>query len=261
MQLLQAFILGLVQGLTEFIPVSSSGHLILFDHWLGFKGGLTFDIALNIGTLIALYLFFWRDFYQLITGIFRPGKDRRLALLIILGTIPAVIAGVFLESYAETAFRSVRLVAINLMIVAVLMLVVDKFAKRNLTIDDATPKKALLVGLAQAIALVPGVSRSGITIVAGLSAGFDRVAATRFSFLLSGPIILGATLKVLADGESLSQVAMQPALFIVGIVASFISGYFAIGFLLKYLARRGLAVFAYYRLALGAIILLTGVGI
>lgn len=257
MELVKAFIMGLVQGLTEFIPVSSSGHLILFDKWLGFNGGLTFDLALHIGTLLALFLFFGRDFYNLATGIFRPGKDRWLALMIILGTIPGVIAGVLLESYAETVFRSVQLVAVNLMLVAVLMLVIDKFSKKDLKIESITPKRALLIGAAQALALIPGVSRSGITIVAGLAAGFDRVTATRFSFLLSAPIITGATLKVLLDGDSFQQIGSEPALFLVGIVASFISGYVAIGFLLKYLANHGLAVFAYYRLALGAFILLS----
>lgn len=254
MELIQAIILGIVQGLTEFIPVSSSGHLILMDKWLGFSGaGLTFDVALHIGTFAALLLFFGKDFLALAKSIFIKDKNTKLAWLLVLGTIPAVVVGVLLQDLVETVFRSTNLVAFNLIWVGVLMLAVDRVAKRNQEISSLTPTKSLGIGAAQALALVPGVSRSGITITAGLLQGLDRVSATRFSFLLSAPAIAGATLKVIiSDG---GQIASEPALFAAGIIASAVSGYLAIKFLISYLGKHGLGVFAYYRISLGTLIL------
>jgi undecaprenyl-diphosphatase len=259
MQLLDAIILGLTQGLTEFIPVSSSGHLILVGHFLNFQySGLAFDTALDIGTLLALYIFFAKDFYLLIHDFIFGGPHRKMAVFIIIGTIPAVIAGVLIEQAAETVFRDARLVALNLIWVGLLMYLIDRFVSQKRDMDHITWPRALVVGAAQALALVPGTSRSGITITAGRAMGFDRVSATRFSFLLSAPVITGATLKVLLKPQDLHQMAEVPWLYAAGILAAFVSGYWAIRFMLQYLSRHGLGVFAAYRVAVGIFILMIG---
>lgn len=259
MQLLQAIILGLTQGFTEFIPVSSSGHLILVGHFLHFEySGLAFDTALDIGTLLALYLFFAKDFYHLGRDVLFGGPQRRLAWYLLAATIPAVIAGVLIQHAAETVFRDARLVAVNLIWVGMLMYLVDRYARRDRGLADASLNRSFGVGLAQAIALVPGVSRSGITITAARALGFDRVSATRFSFLLSAPVITGATLKVIISNGNLQEMAALPWLYGAGIMAAFVSGYISIKFLLSYLAKHGLGLFAVYRMVVGVIILIIG---
>ena len=254
MQIIQAIILGIIQGLTEFIPVSSSGHLILFEEWLGFEGSLTFDLALHVGTLLALVIYFRGDIAGLAKGILRP-RENKISWLIVMATIPAVIAGVLLESTVASAFRSPRLVAFNLILVAMVMLVVDRVAEKRSELNTISVQHAAGMGLAQVLALVPGVSRSGSTITAGLATGLTYSAATRFSFLMSVPVIAGAIVKVLLK-DGLQQVASQPLISVVGITAAAVSGYLAIRFMLSFLTRFGLAPFAYYRIALGALVLL-----
>lgn len=260
MGVLEAIILGIVQGLTEFIPVSSSGHLVLLHDMLGVTGGgLIFDVALHLGTLFALVLFFFGDIVKLLRGLFTGTGERRLALMLMLATVPAAIAGFFLQGLAETNFRSTRLAALNLIIFGLLMLAAEYYSKRQkqkTELDKVRPRQAVLMGVAQAIAIIPGVSRSGITITGGLFGGLDRVSATRFAFLLAIPITVGATLKVLLSEASFVQIGAQTGVFVAGITAAFLSGLFAIGFLIRYLSRHSLAVFAYYRLGLGALILL-----
>lgn len=261
MNLVEAIILGIVQGLTEFIPVSSSGHLVLFHELFGLnEGGLLFDVALHIGTLTALVLFFRKDLARLTRAAWlRKGTDWRIVKLLALATIPAVIVGAALQDMAESAFRSPILVAVNLMVFGVIMLLVEKWAEKrthDTSEKDITTKQALTMGVAQAAAIVPGVSRSGSTITAGRFVGLDRVSATRFSFLLAIPITAGAIVKVLASDNALSQVDARAGIFLVGIISAFISGLFAIRFLLKYLSKRSLAAFAYYRLALGVLVLI-----
>jgi undecaprenyl-diphosphatase len=260
MQLIDAILLGLTQGLTEFIPVSSSGHLILVGHFLHFQySGLAFDTALDIGTLLALYLFFARDFIELGRDFVLGGPKRKLAAYILVATIPAVVAGVLMQHAAETVFRDSRLVAFNLIWVGVMMYLVDRYSRLGKHIEAMTMGRAVSVGVAQALALVPGVSRSGITITASRSLGFDRVTATRFSFLLSAPVITGATLKVLVSGDNLHEMLSLPLLYGAGILAAFASGYAAIKFLLRYLAKHGLGAFAVYRVAVGVVLLVIGV--
>ncbi len=263
MNILDALILGIVQGLTEFIPVSSSGHLVLLHNWLGIEqSGLAFDVALHGGTLLALLIFFRKDLAKLVVGVFKGGVERRLALVLSIATVPAVIAGFFLNDLAETAFRSSRLVAVNLIIVALLMLAAENYYRRRkdrLSLEKVNIKRGLAIGAAQAVALVPGTSRSGITITTGLFAGLERVAATRFSFLLGIPIMIGAILKIFALDGGASQVSQQPAIFIVGIAAAFTSGLVAIAFMLKYLAKHSLNIFAYYRIGIGLLVLLISV--
>lgn len=254
MSIFEAIILGLVQGLTEFIPVSSSGHLVLLHHLFGeTEAGLAFDVALHIGTLTALVIFFYKEILLLLQGIFGRNDHKRLSWLIVAATIPAVFAGLLLKGAAETTFRSVNLVAINLIVVAFIMLAAERYAKRYVKktpLHRVRPSQAMTIGMAQALALVPGVSRSGSTITAGIFAGLDRVAATRFSFLLAIPATFGAVLKTMIDGgaESLSG---EPAIIAAGIVSALLSGLFAIRFLIRYLARHDLSVFAYYRIFLG----------
>jgi len=257
MQVIQAFILGIVQGLTEFIPVSSSGHLIVVGKALGFEhSGLGFDVALDIGTLAALFIFFRKDITRLLVGLVRKTDHSKLSWLMALATIPAVVAGMALQGLAETTFRSTSLVAVNLIVVAFVMLAADHLGKRIYQLKDMTIGRSLAIGLAQCLALIPGVSRSGITISAGLLAGLDGVSATRFSFLLSAPIITGATLKVMLSPHNWVQLTAEPVLYIAGILGAFISGYWAIRFMIGWLAKHGLALFAYYRITVGVLILI-----
>lgn len=256
MDVIQAFILGVTQGLTEFIPVSSSGHLIVVGQAMDFKhSSLGFDIALDIGTLAALFIFFRRDIKMLLLGLIKKTDHSKLSWLMVLATIPAVIVGALLQDMAATTFRSTQLVAFNLIWVAFVMLASDHLAKRKLDLTDLNVPKSLSIGLAQCLALVPGVSRSGITISAGLLAGLKGEAATRFSFLLSAPIIFGATFKVMIEPENIGLLTAEPVLYAAGILGALVAGIFAIRFMLRYLAHHGLRIFAYYRIVLGLIIL------
>ncbi len=263
MTVIQAAILGLVQGLTEFIPVSSSGHLILFHQWLGVnqtaQAGFLFDMALNIGTFSALVIYFRKDILTLIKAIFnKKAKEFRLAWLLVLATVPAALAGFLLKETAESTFRSSKLVACSLIVAGLIMLGAEWYARRvkdKTKLVGVTPKQSVAIGLAQALAIVPGVSRSGATITTGLFAGMDRVAATRFSFLLGIPIMFGAIMDTLLTKSALSSVGDQKTVFIVGILAAFASGIFAIQFLLKFLAKHTLDIFAYYRILLGILVL------
>lgn len=264
MTVIQAAILGLVQGLTEFIPVSSSGHLILFHQLLGVnetvQAGFLFDMALNIGTFSALVIYFRRDILKLITAIFnKQAKEFKLAWLLVLATIPAAVFGFLLKDTAESTFRSSRLVACSLIVAGLVMLTAEWYAKRvkeKTKLNDVTTKQSVAIGVAQALAIVPGVSRSGATITTGLFAGMDRVAATRFSFLLGIPIMFGAIMDTLLTKSAVGAVGDQTTQFVVGIVAAFVSGVFAIQFLLKFLSKHSLDFFAYYRIVLGVLVLL-----
>lgn len=252
--------MGLTQGLTEFIPVSSSGHLVLLHQALGITdNGLAFDVALHLGTLLALLIFFNKELINLTVALFRKNEQTRLAWLLILATVPAVAAGVLLESAAESSFRSARLVGLTMAGFAFVMIAAERYTRRQRRRDElknVSWRQALIMGFVQALAIIPGISRSGSTITAGLFVGLDRVAATRFSFLLAIPITFGAILKVFTEQGTLDQVAREQTIFIIGILSAFVSGLFAIKFLLKYLAKHTLDVFAYYRIALGIFVLL-----
>lgn len=254
MTLWQAAVLGVVQGLTEFLPVSSSAHLALFPWILGWKDpGLAFDVALHWGTLLALVVYFGRDYWAIATGVLRAARDRawndeaRLAAKLAVATVPAAVAGVLIEDIAESQLRSPWVIAFQLAAVGILLWVLDRRARTGP--GDRIPGwgGTLLVGAAQALALVPGTSRSGITMAAGLLVGLPRASAARFSFLLSGPIIFGAGLL------ELRHIGGAPAgPLAVGIVTSALAGGAAIAFLLRYLARGSFAPFALYRIVLAA---------
>lgn len=259
MSILQALALGIIQGLTEFIPVSSSGHLLLMQKAMGITAsGFTFDVALHIGTLAALILFFHKDLIRLMRAIFVKSEQSKLAWLLVFATIPAAIIGFLFESAAESRFRSATLVSINLAIFGLIMLLAERFARRyknQANLNKISTKQALTMGFAQAAAIVPGVSRSGSTITAGLFLGLDRVAATRFSFLLGIPITLGAVLKVLIKQSAFTEIGQNTSIFIIGVLTAFLSGIFAIKFMLNYLSKHSLSVFAYYRITLAIVVL------
>lgn len=259
MSIIEAIILGIVQGLTEFIPVSSSGHLLLIHDAMGVQEhALAFDVALHAGTLLALIGFFWRDIVQIGRDLIKGGPKRRLALLIALATIPAAFFGFLLQDSAESTFRTPILVAWTMIIFGCIMLVADYVYDRytkHTKLEKIDLRQALAMGFAQAVALIPGVSRSGSTIATGLFVGLDRVAATRFSFLLGIPITFGAILKIFSEPDAVQHFGDQTGIFIVGILAALVSGLFAIRFMLRHLSKNGLSVFAYYRIGLGLTLL------
>lgn len=246
-----AIILGIVQGITEFFPVSSTAHLILlpwFFHWSGELNTLVFDVALHAGTLCALLVCFYRDWLHMLS------KDRKMLFFILLATIPAGIAGALFHGAVEHTLRSPLIIAFATLFFGVLMLAAERYGKRNR--ERTSFRDSMLIGVAQAIALIPGVSRSGITITAGLFRDLTRESAARFSFLLSTPVIGGATLiegrKLLGNLESYNL-----DIFAVGFFAAFVSGFFAIKFLLSFLRKYPLNIFAYYRFILALVIVLT----
>lgn len=260
MSLLEALLLGLVQGLTEFIPVSSSGHLVLLhDIFGGSNNDLAFDVALHVGTLAAVILFFRQDLGHYIKALFVKSEKTRLAFLLAAATVPAVVAGFLFASLAESAFRSSQLVAFNLIAFGGLMLLAEYWYRRqngHTPLASISRRQALMIGIAQSLAIVPGVSRSGSTITAAMVLGVDRIAATRFSFLLSVPIITGAAAKtLLSDWSSVNQ-TIEPAIFAIGVLSAFVSGLFAIKFMLRFLNSHGLEIFAIYRIVFGLIVLL-----
>lgn len=258
--ILQAFVLGALQGLTEFLPVSSSAHLSLTPWIFGWQpAGLGFDLSLHVGTLVALAWYFRAEWRALILGGITLLVNRRVvddpsrrAWFIIIATIPAAIAGLLLEDLAETVFRAPIVTAIALIVMGALLWLVDAKVARTRDRVSMTWRDALLVGFAQCLALVPGVSRSGSTITAGRALGFDRSAAAVFSFLMSMPIILAAALLKVPDAVRETGFSVP---LLVGVATAAVSSWLAISVLLRYVSRRGYGIFAIYRFALGAVIL------
>jgi undecaprenyl-diphosphatase len=256
MTIWQAAVLGLVQGLTEFLPISSSGHLELFRQILGWRGfDLAFDVALHWGTLLAVLVYFRKDWLELVRGVTAGIRERRantqtaLAAKLIVGSIPAAVAGVLIEDLAETVFRSPWVIVTMLAVVGVMLLVADRSARPGPADQIPGWRATLIIGMAQAVALVPGTSRSGITMLAGISTGLSRASAARFSFLLAAPIIFGAGLFKL--GDALQSPVLPLA---VGFVTAALSGGVAIAFLLRYLTRGSFAPFAFYRIGLAVVV-------
>lgn len=259
MSVIEAIILGVVQGLTEFIPVSSSGHLVILHKIFGSDStNLSFDVALHFGTLMALLIYFRKDVINLAKALFIKSSQTKLAWILAFATIPAAITGFTLENLLESRLRSSNVVAITLIIGAILMLLAEKWAKHDkrpkTKLNNTSLKQGLGIGVAQTFALLPGFSRSGSTITAGVFAGLDRSSATRFAFLLGIPIMVGAVLKVFLSSEGLGNISSQTNIFFIGALTAFISGLFAIKFMLKFLSKNSLNSFAYYRIALGVIV-------
>ena len=282
MIIIQSIILGIVQGLTEFIPISSSAHLIIIPwifHWSDpALNSLSFDVALHLGTLLALIIFFASDWIRLIRAgflsiiEFKIGNDidRRMAWFLIIGCIPGGIAGFLLENRIDGIFHSdpikyssMIVMGIIIALMGVLLFLSERSAKHIRKLDNFSIKDSILIGLSQAFSIFPGVSRSGITITAGLALGFEREAAARFSFLLSAPIIAGAGMnslfKIFRDIKSGAIERAEIMLFPVGFLAAAISGYFCIKILLRFLQKNRVDVFVYYRWVLAAFIIILAI--
>ncbi|MDA0351488.1 MAG: undecaprenyl-diphosphate phosphatase [Chloroflexi bacterium] len=265
--LLRAAFLGLIQAATEFLPVSSSGHLILAPELVGDNvSTLTFDVALHLGTMLAVIAFFWRDWARIIGAglgdIARHGIALKrwspyglLGLWIVVGTIPAVVVGFLFGDAIDEKLREPWIVGVNLIVFGLVMGAVDRWGGTVARLLDMTPSRALVVGVAQAVALIPGVSRAGVTITAGRALGFDRPSAARFSFLLSAPVILGAGVLKFSDALSSGEtIAWGPT--IVGAAVAAVVGALVIRWLLGYLQSGTLLPFVWYRIGLGALVLL-----
>ncbi len=277
--IIEAIILGIIQGAAEFIPISSSAHLIIIPWLFGWTDpaltSLAFDVALHLGTLVAVLAFFAKDWLSLIRSFFQSISDRRvsgdpnrkLAWLIVICTLPGGIAGVLFESKIEALFhqsgvpiaRSAMIImAVIIAAFGVLLLLADRLAKHVHDLDQLNLRNALLIGLSQALAIFPGISRSGSTISSGLALGFKRQAAAKFSFLLSAPIIAGAGVKSLWEIYSslrIGEIARTDLLlFPVGIIVAAISGFLCIRYLLKYLQKHNMNIFVYYRWGLAILI-------
>lgn len=254
----QALILGIIQGLTEFLPISSSAHLAVMPHLTGWADqGIEFDIAVHFGTLVAVLVYFFRDWMQILTG---KGTDPRIAgnprllWLLIAATIPAGVVGFLFEEQAEAAGNNLYVIGAMMILIGLLMAWADRRGRANKDIGHVSAADALLIGAAQAIAVIPGTSRSGITISVGLLRNLDRAAAARFSFLLSTPVIGGAALKNFFD---LWRQGLSPELqsaFAVGIVASAVTGAITIRYFMDFLRRRTLAFFVTYRIVFGILV-------
>lgn len=265
---LQALIMGIIQGLTEFLPVSSSGHLLLVPYLFGwddaFLTSLAYSVMLHLGTLVALLVYFRDDWLRLIPAAlaavrdrsFDGDPDRRLAWLLVAATIPAAVVGFLFSDVFEGGIREPVLVAVTLIVGGLILWLADGIGAESREVEDVTLPVATGIGLAQALALIPGISRSGISISAGRLAGLGRPAAARFAFLMATPITVGAVVfegRRLFTGEAGVQVDALP--LVVGMLTSLVAGLAAIHFMLQYLRTRSLRIFVWYRFVLAAIVI------
>ncbi len=266
MGILSIIILGIVQGIAEFLPISSSAHLIIFRDIFGIGSGITsdvalaLDVALHLGTLLAIFVFFFKDFIKMIgDGFnFKDKKASRLLWYLAIATIPAGLAGVLFEERLETLFRgNYYLIAIALIVMGVIIYLVDRYASKLKDIEDITIKDSIIIGISQVLALIPGFSRSGTTIATGRACGISREDAAKFSFYLSAPVVLGAVLVTLLKHGTMAIVTANLSLFIIGILTAFIVGMLCITFLLKYLKKHNFKIFMWYRIALALIVIIT----
>ena len=258
---LQVIVLAIVQGLTEFLPISSSGHLVLVPSAAGWTDqGLAFDVAVHFGSLLAVCLFFREDIFALLRGTGQllrlnpESPEARIALALGIGTVPAAVAGLALAGWIEANLRSPFVIVFTLSGYAVVMVLADRLGRRDRNVADVTLRDALVIGCAQALALVPGTSRSGVTISAGRILGFDRRDAARFSFLLSVPVILLATVYEMGSLFISDEQVDWTQLWVAALVAAVVA-YVSIDFFMRFVSRIGLLPFALYRVALAAVIL------
>jgi undecaprenyl-diphosphatase len=252
----QAVVLGIIQGLSEFLPISSSAHLALAPWLLGWEDpGLAFDVALHFGTLLAVLWYFraeWAALIRAAFGILTSGRietpEKRRVVYLILATIPGAIGGYLLQEQAATSFRSPQLIGITVIVVGIVLWLVDKFVDQRRVLGEMRWIDALLIGLSQAVALIPGVSRSGATMTTSRGLRFDRESAAEFSFLMSMPIIVAAIVmegpKALAESGLTNEIMS-------GVAASAISGWLAISVLMRYVSRHSYGIFAFYRVVFG----------
>lgn len=259
---LQGILLGILQGLTEFLPISSSAHLILVPFFLGWKPlGLTFDIILHVGTFLAVLIYFRKDWSALGTILYRrcsgqsQGNNSQLMDSLVLGTVPALVTGVFLKNVIKEHLRTPLVIAFTLALFALFLVWMDHRGEKKRSLHSLTRRDGILIGLAQVLAFIPGVSRAGITLTAGLALGFVRSDAARFSFLLSAPVValagVGGVYELLTRGSGCS---VSISTLFIGVLFSFLSGILCIRFFLRFLDRYTLLVFVIYRLALAVVI-------
>ena len=253
MNLFNVIILGIVQGVTEFLPISSSGHLVIFQHFMNIEEGLTLNVFLHFGTLLAVVVVFWDDIIGMIT---LKKEYRKLTYYVILGSVPAGVIGILFEDTFERLFSTITVVGIALLVTGTLLWLSDKIENEERSIKDMDWKDSIVVGFAQAFAIIPGISRSGSTIVGGLFKGLNRQLAAKFSFLLSIPVIGGATLLKTKDLVTMGMGNITFFELLVGTLSAALAGYFSIKLLLKLISKEKLSVFAYYCWGLGLAIII-----
>lgn len=259
MSVFKAVILGIIQGIAEFLPISSSAHLILFPFLLGWnESGLAFDVALHFGTMMAVLVIFFKDWWDLFIGAIKnftskkKSTDGKMFWYLVVATIPAALAGLLLDDFIENIVRNkIWVIALALAVMGLLIFIGDKWAskhyKKEVKFDKITLKQAIIIGISQAFAVIPGFSRSGTTILAGRLMGISKEAITRFTFLLSVPVICGATILKVTDLSLTKEV-------IIGVISSFAMGVLTIKFLLNYIKKHDFSVFAFYRVILSIIV-------
>lgn len=260
-------ILAIIQGIAEFLPISSSAHLIIFRDLFGIGANsvsgdlaLAFDIALHFGTLLAITVYFFKDFWNMVLSGVTKGvktKDGRLFWYIVVATIPAAIVGILFEDVIENAIRSnYILIGLALIVMGIIIYMADKYCKQEKDFNSMTFKDALLVGCSQVFALIPGFSRSGTTIAAARGLKLTREDAAKFSFYLSAPVVLGAVVLSIFDSTTIAAITSNLSIFIVGVGVAFISGLLCIEFLLQYIKKNDFKLFMWYRVVLGIIVII-----
>ncbi len=256
MGIIESIILGLVQGLTEFLPVSSSGHLVIFQDFLGMdEPGVTLEVMLHFGTLLSVFVVFGRDFLQMLR-FFRDEVQRRFLLLLVVGVIPTGVIGLLLDKYVEGIFDSTLMVGVMLLVTGGLLKLMTLLPAGTKDISKMSYADALLIGLMQGIAVIPGISRSGSTITAAIWRGLDRSLAVRYSFILAAPVIFGATLLEVKEMVALGIERSMLINYLVGGGVAFLAGVIAIKTFIQLLQSRKFQYFAYYCWAVGAFILI-----
>lgn len=258
MGIIDVVILAIVQALTEFIPVSSSGHLLAIEKLTSVEGSLALDVMLHFGTLLALVAYFWPKLLEILQDLL-SGKSTHLLQSLIITSVPAVLAGFFFEDFLADDARNIGIVIFMLAFIGIIMIFSESFFATNRlknNLEKLPRKSAFIIGLGQALALIPGTSRSGMTILAGRLQGLSNQHAAEYAFLAGIPVIFGASLKTILDGEARAQITDQPMLVLLGITLAAVVGWFALGTLIRYLSNKGLAVFGWYRLALAAVLLI-----
>jgi len=262
MNYLFSILLGMIQGITEFLPISSTAHLIIFTYLLKIPEiGLTFDVSLHLGTFLAIFIYFFNDWWEILKGVIKGDNKRKIFYYLIIGTMPAGIFGILLDPIVEKIAQpqiysfSIPIIIIGLLSFGIIFMILERYSNKNLYITDLNWKRALIIGFWQVLSLFPGVSRSGSTISGGLFVGLRREESTKFSFLLSLPIILGALLLKSYQIYK-GHISINYNLVLVGIFSSFIFGILSIHFLLSYVRKASLLIFSYYRFLLAFFLLI-----